>query len=108
MRLPIDPSLPVIPPTAGDYEKTLSFRLTGLFRKIIQQLNGISEGSITACGNAATSAPTTGAWQQGDFIRNSAPTELGTAGSKYVIHGWICTTAGTPGTWKQARYLTGN
>ena len=44
----------------------------------------------------------------GDEIRNSAPAELGTAGSKYVIRGWICVTAGTPGTWLPMRLLTGN
>lgn len=38
-------------------------------------------------------APTTGTWQQGDIVWNSGATAGGFAG-------WICTTAGTPGTWK--------
>jgi hypothetical protein len=40
-----------------------------------------------------TAAPTTGAWNVGDIVYNSAPTAGGTIG-------WVCTTAGTPGTWK--------
>ncbi|MFN3982323.1 MAG: glycosyl hydrolase family 28-related protein [Caldilinea sp.] len=38
------------------------------------------------------SAPTTGAWSQGDIVFNAAPTPGG-------VIGWVCTTAGTPGTW---------
>jgi hypothetical protein len=38
-------------------------------------------------------APATGTWAQGDIAWNSAPTAGGFAG-------WICVTAGTPGTWK--------
>lgn len=53
-------------------------------------------------------APTTGTWLQGDMVTNSTPTELGTAGSKYVILGWCCVSGGTPGTWVQNRVLTGN
>jgi hypothetical protein len=38
-------------------------------------------------------APTTGTWKRGAFVRNYAPN----AGATY---GWVCVTAGTPGTWK--------
>lgn len=55
-----------------------------------------------------SAAPTTGDWVVGDTAYNSAPAETGSSGSMYVILGWICTTAGTPGTWKQMRVLTGN
>lgn len=37
--------------------------------------------------------PTTGTWKLCDRIYNSAPTAAG-----YI--GWVCITAGTPGTWK--------
>ena len=40
-----------------------------------------------------TAAPTTGAYLQGDIIWNSTPASGG-----YI--GWVCTAAGTPGTWK--------
>lgn len=38
-------------------------------------------------------APTTGTWQQGDILWNATASAGGFAG-------WICVTAGTPGTWK--------
>ena len=80
----------------------------GLFRQIAGQVNQLSEGQMVAKYNALTAAPTTGTWAVGDYIANSAIAELGTAGSKYVIEGWRCTAAGTPGTWLQSRVLTGN
>lgn len=40
-----------------------------------------------------TAAPTTGAHIVGEVVWNSAPAASGTIG-------WVCTTAGTPGTWK--------
>ena len=72
------------------------------------QVNQLTEGRLSAVTNATTAAPTTGSHAQGDFVRNSAPSELGAAASKYVIFGWICVTGGTPGTWVQDRFLTGN
>jgi hypothetical protein len=77
-------------------------------REVAQQVNALSEGRLVASYNALTAAPTTGTWAKGDYIKNSNPSELGAASSKYVIHGWICTVAGTPGTWLQDRRLTGN
>ncbi len=41
----------------------------------------------------ATATPTAGTWQVGDRVWNSTPAAAG-------IPGWVCTTAGTPGTWK--------
>ena len=38
-------------------------------------------------------APATGTWLQGDIVYNTAPVSGG-----YI--GWVCTVAGTPGTWK--------
>lgn len=83
--------------------------LTGEWRGAVTQLNQLSEGQVFAVTNAATAAPTGSAvnYNLGDFILNSAPAELGTAGSKYIIHGWRCVAAGAPGTWVQCRYLTG-
>jgi hypothetical protein len=49
-------------------------------------VNGRREGQNT-------SAPTSGAWAVGDFVWNSAPAASG-------VLGWVCITAGTPGTWK--------
>jgi hypothetical protein len=71
-------------------------------------LNLLTDGRLAGTNNATTAAPTSGTHAQGDVVRNSAPTELGTAGSKYVVLGWICVAGGTPGTWLQTRVLTGN
>lgn len=40
-----------------------------------------------------TVAPTAGTWARGDICWDTAPSAAGTVG-------WICVTAGTPGTWK--------
>lgn len=82
--------------------------LTRELREHASQVNLLTEGRLAAVHNAGTAAPTTGAWQAGDFLRNRAPTELGSAGSKYVIEGWLCVSSGTPGSWVQKRFLTGN
>ncbi len=87
---------------------TADVEMLRVLREIASQLNALSEGSIGASYSALTAAPTTGTWNQGDKVRNRTPSELGTAGSKYVIDGWICTASGTPGTWLQQRTLTGN
>jgi len=52
--------------------------------------------SFTIDSNKITfgaAAPTTGTWAQGDIVINT-----GAAASGQV--GWVCVTAGTPGTWK--------
>ena len=77
-------------------------------REHATQVNLLSEGRIAAEYAATTAAPTTGTHARGDFVRNSEPSELGTASSKYVIFGWLCVTGGEPGTWVQCRFLTGN
>lgn len=43
--------------------------------------------------NWAAATPAGGYYNQGDVVYNSAPVAAGTIG-------WVCTTAGTPGTWK--------
>lgn len=82
--------------------------ITKLFTEIQNQVNGNTEGSISTSHAAMTAAPTSGTYAQGDFVRNSTPTELGSASSKYVIIGWICTASGPPATFVACRCLTGN
>jgi parallel beta-helix repeat protein len=50
----------------------------------------MENGKVVTTG---TAAPTTGTWAVGDRVMNSAPAASGNIG-------WVCTTAGTPGTWK--------
>jgi len=87
-------------------------KLTDLFREVALQVNGLTEGRIGSVTNAYTSAPTTGTWKQGDFIRNSAPVEAGVALSKYVVTGWLRVTTGSGNVlntdWLACRSLTGN
>lgn len=77
--------------------------LVQLFQRIDDQVNGITEGKLTAVTNARAAAPTTGTFAVGDFVRNTTPTNSG--GS--IIFGWECVTAGTPGTWVECRFATG-
>ena len=103
MKLPIDPRLPL-----SDDVPALKQRLTELFREIATQVNQVSEGALQGTYNAQTAAPTQGNYRAGDFIRNSQPSEIGAAGSMYVVTGWLCVAAGSPGTWVESRALTGN
>lgn len=83
-------------------------RLTELLRDAARKVNALARGTFAAIDNTATAAPTTGTHAQGDFVANSNRVEAGTAGSRYVILGWVCVAGGTPGTWVESRTLTGN
>lgn len=103
MRIPTEIRLPQSP-------EGLARQLTAQWREMATQLNQVTEGQVAGFTNATTAAPTGGAvnYNLGDFILNSEPAELGSVGSKYIIHGWRCVAAGNPGTWLQCRFLTGN
>lgn len=103
MKIDLDARLPV-----ADDLRQLRVRLSDLHRQVAVQLNNLSEGALAGKYTASTAAPTTGTWARGDEITNSAPSELGSASSKYVIDKWKCTVGGTPGTWLEMRSLTGN
>ncbi len=75
-------------------------------RRIVDSSFDVLRDSLD--GTQSNSVPSTGINIVGDFVRNSNPSELGSAGSKYIIHGWTCVTAGSPGVWIQNRSLTGN
>lgn len=63
---------------------------------LLKQVNDTVYASKNAAGKNVvygTAAPTTGTWAVGDTVWNTAPAAGGTPG-------WVCTTAGTPGTWK--------
>jgi len=90
-----------------DYDFAL---MAELMRHVEDAINRLSEGRIYQAYNAAPSAPTgtTVSYQVGDFVRNSNPIELGSVGSRYIVFGFICIAAGTPGTWRELRCPTGN
>lgn len=102
MRLNDNLQVPVGTPTP------LARFLYDQLQAIVRKVNGLSDGKFYAVDAVATAAPTTGTYAQGDFVRNSNPTELGSAASKYVIFGWLAVAGGTPGTWVEVRTLTGN
>lgn len=63
-------------------------------------LKSISGGVLTSQFITMSNAiPTVGTWKVGDVVFKQIPT----AGS---TPGWICTTAGTPGTWKDMAALS--
>lgn len=70
-------------------------------------INLMTDGSLTGTNNAMPAAPTGGMYARGDYVRNSTPSVLGAAGSQYVVLGFVCVVGGTPGTFVQARALTG-
>lgn len=102
MRLNDNLQVPVGVPTP------LARFLYDQLQAIVRKVNGLSDGKFYAVDGIGTAAPTTGTYAQGDFVRNSNPSELGSAASKYVIFGYLCVTGGTPGTWVEVRTLTGN
>lgn len=55
--------------------------------------SGLRIGANINSVTYAAAAPTSGSWLRGDVVHNTAPSAGGFAG-------WICTAAGSPGTWK--------
>lgn len=54
---------------------------------------GLGIGATTMRVTFGTAAPSTGTWTRGSICHNSTPSAGGAPG-------WVCVTAGTPGTWK--------
>ena len=116
MRIEEDPKLS----NTQEWEQN-RYQLDKLLRNIAQQLNLFTEGRISAVHNAEETAPTSGQHAKGDIIRNDNPSELtgtasGSSGAvggkasvhiKYVVSGFICTSAGATGKWKEIRVITG-
>jgi hypothetical protein len=69
----------------------------------------IREGNNTKM--SASAMPTSGYWTHGDYVKNTAPTITGTAGSQYVVKGWTRITNGIGNVlntdWVQDRANTG-
>lgn len=98
---------PPLPKPGVDYTQSHMDNTVNVLRLYFNQIDDFLS-SIVRIADAGTAPPATGRYAQGDVLRNSAPTELGTAGSRYVIVGWVCVATGTPGTWREMRVLTGN
>lgn len=86
-------------------DSTVSFTITGpntaltFGRSAIVPDAFVSDKVFLGSGDAArnvssaAAAPTSGAYARGDIVYNNAPSASGKVG-------WVCVTAGTPGTWK--------
>ena len=99
-----DPRLPS-PATSGErWASIVQEYLNVYLRRVSNQLNNLADGYVSAASSADNAAPTGGTWSAGDFVRNTAPAEAGSAGSMYVITGWIYDGS----AWLECRALTGN
>ena len=83
MKVKVDQLVPM------DY---MSSRWVDIVRRFQEAFNALQSGALAGRYYAA-SIPTTGTWARGDIVYNSAPTAGGTIG-------WVCVSAGSPGTWK--------
>jgi hypothetical protein len=63
------------------------------------------------CLNGANAMPSSGKYLLGHVVRNGTPTVTGSAGSKYVVQGWMRVTTGSAHVlntdWVEMRCLTG-
>lgn len=83
--------------------KIRSFYLHALFEELPPSIDITPNTNYN--DRLALTKPTAGTFAHGDFVRNDAPTEIGTDGSKYVVTGWTYTAADT---WVENRSTTGN
>ena len=81
--------------TTGSTPGFSTNEFTANVRKRVERFAGVDyttfqSGKLVIYG---TAAPTSGTYAVGDQLINTSPTAGGNIG-------WVCTTAGTPGTWK--------
>jgi hypothetical protein len=83
---------PLVIVTNNRFKKAVVFDLPADYTsgKLIY-VNNVENDTFQATKQSAV--PTTGTWRVTDVVMNSAPTTGSPAG-------WVCTVAGTPGTWK--------
>jgi hypothetical protein len=90
----------------------LALALTEYLRRLSRKVDEMAYGRIAEMDSAAPTPPVAGTWARGDFVRNSQPTQLGTAGSRYIVLGWSRLTNGSANAlntdWFEVRALTGN
>jgi hypothetical protein len=86
--------------TAADYRSVSTCTGSRISENVSDTSPTISLGSdVTTANNSwqsvsyASAEPTTGTYIRGAIVYNNTPSSAG-----YV--GWVCTSSGTPGTWK--------
>lgn len=80
---------------SGIYGGTRPFRIDDVVDSIVKRGSG---GEFVSETYIASNPPSTGTWARGDRAWNILPSAGGTPG-------WICTTGGSPGTWKAMAVL---
>jgi hypothetical protein len=103
MRLNETPQVPRIRTGLMEWVDEWLRAFSANWLRLAQQVNGVSEGRIAPWHTAHTAHPVAGKYDQGDFVRNSAPVVAGVVPCDYIVMGWVCTEGGTPGTWEEVR-----
>lgn len=112
-RLPTPPesfgSVREAPEASAKYLFRLVQSLTEELDRNRRQLNQLSEGRSVAHYNSVSATPAAQVQcAVGDVILDNSAVEAGSAGAKYVVIGYRCVSAGTPGDFVELRCLTGN
>lgn len=81
--------------------KIRSFYLNALYDEVAPSIDIAPNTSMDR--RLAITKPTAGTYSRGDVIHNDATTVQGTAGSEYVVTGWVCTVPGNPGVWEEVK-----
>jgi len=94
------------PKVPHQYERS---RFIDILLGIESQVNALAEGRLQGRHYTGTETPASSAMAAAvsDIVWNSNLTVQGTVGAQYVIVGWGCTAPGTPGVWRDLRFLTG-
>lgn len=87
--------------------------ISDIVRAITSPLSQMLDGRIQPKATATTvPSGSAVAYTPGDIVWDSAPTVRGSVApgvaASYVRAGWICTAAGSPGTFQEIRWLTGS
>jgi hypothetical protein len=103
------PLLPHGAPNAWD--RALVNALVDYLRQVANKLSALSTGAFSAVDNASATLPTSGEYSAGDYVAKSGPVVAGTAGSRYVVYGWLRITNGAAHVlntdWVEDRRSTG-
>lgn len=89
-----------------NYDVQLQRTLVKLFADINKAVSALQSlpGAVSA-----SAVPSTGTHKAKEFVWNTnLDIEYGAIGSRYILAGWVCISGGTPGTWRECRFLTGN
>jgi hypothetical protein len=96
--------------TTQTYLEVFANNFDGAYPGVFATFEYNGRGSLSRAVCTFNAPPSTGGtnggalmnWSVGDFVYNSAPS---VDGNNMILTGWVCTAAGTPGTW-QPQYIS--